>query len=117
MDSHQLAAGVLDDIVAHCSIVRGAGSNDMHILGGLDVEISDNRLVDITGYGVQVSSSADHVTAHGNRIRGTGSAGLNITTSITNVKIYSNDARGSTIVVPAGITGRDVTADNVPAPT
>ena len=83
------------------------------------MEISDNRLTGFSGsfYGVQVSTSASFITAHGNRIRGTGAAGLNITSTTTNVKVYANDARGSSVVVPASITGRDITADNTPAVT
>ncbi|MEE2041292.1 right-handed parallel beta-helix repeat-containing protein [Nocardiopsis sp. CT-R113] len=117
VDSRQLAAGVIADVVVHRNVIRNPGNNGVHILGGNDVEISDNRITGFTGaaFGVQVSSNASYVTAHGNRIRGTGAAGLNITATTANVKVYGNDARGSTVVVPAGITGRDITADNTPA--
>jgi hypothetical protein len=119
VDSRQLPAGTVADVVVHRNVVRDPGSNGVHILGGAEVEISDNRITGYsgTGYGVQVSTSASYITAHGNRIRGTGAAGLNITSTTTNAKIYSNDCRGSSIVVPAGITGRDITADNTPAVT
>ncbi|MDA8370639.1 MAG: right-handed parallel beta-helix repeat-containing protein [Nocardiopsaceae bacterium] len=77
--------------------------------GGRDLTLADNRIDGAQNYGFQISSSADRLHIHGNRVRDTGNTGLSITGTMTNVFRYGNDLRGATL--------NDASADPVTTPT
>lgn len=83
-----------------------------------DVVLGDNRLVDITSYGIQVSSGTTWSCIKDNRIRGTGNIGLNVTSTCRSMRVQGNDMRTSSVVVPSTdggtSTDHDISPHNVP---
>lgn len=84
--------------------ITGAGGS------GISVDSRETPADDgAEGYGLQISSGADRLHIHGNRVRDTSNNGLNITGTTTEVFRYGNDLRGSSL--------SDGSSDPVTSPT
>jgi len=119
VDSRSTPAAASTHVTVHRNQVTGTGINGLHILGGVDLTLTDNRVNGAASYGFQISSSAEHVTVAGNRIFSTASAGINVTNACHYVKAFGNVVRasGGGVVVPGTDnngqpTNNSTTADN-----
>lgn len=70
--------------------VQGAAANGVHLWNGEYVNVNDCELHNLTGYGIQLSTSTVRPRLLGNRIRSTTLTGLNITSTVTGVQRWGN---------------------------
>lgn len=90
LDSRSTAAATATDVtVAQCS-VTATGANGFHIYDGADILIDDCDAYALTGYGVQISTATNRPVIRNVRTRATTLAGINITSTVTNVRRYGN---------------------------
>lgn len=75
--------------IAGCH-VQGSAANGVHLWSGEYVTIMDCELHDLTGFGIQISTSTNRPRILGNRIRSTTSSGLSITSTVTGVQRWGN---------------------------
>ncbi|MBP5918833.1 right-handed parallel beta-helix repeat-containing protein, partial [Streptomyces sp. LBUM 1486] len=90
VDSRSTPAATATDVtVAGCSITA-VTANGVHIWDGADVVVDDCDLFALTGSGVQVSTSTVRPIIRNVRTRDTTLVGINVTSTITQLKRYGN---------------------------
>jgi hypothetical protein len=90
VDSRSTPAATATDVtVAGCSIT-GVTANAIHIWDGTDVVVDDCDLYALTGFGVQISTNTVRPVVRNVRTRDTTLAGINITSTITQLKRFGN---------------------------
>lgn len=104
VDSRSTPAASATDVTLEGCSVTGVTANGIHIWDGNNVVVDDCDTYALTGYGVQVSTNTNNPVFRNCRSRDTTLAGLNVTSTVTNVKRYGNTF-GS--VVDASTTSSD----------
>lgn len=90
VDSRSTPAAANTDVTLEGCSVTGVTANGIHIWDGNNVVVDDCDTYALTGYGVQVSTNTNNPIFRNCRSRDTTLAGLNITSTVTNVKRYGN---------------------------
>lgn len=99
-----ITADTCDDMSITGNTILDAGNNGIHLVGGVDLRVQTNSIkgaarVNASQWGIRISSSADDILLTGNRVRATASSqmlnGLGVTSTVTNMRRYGNDYKGS----------------------
>lgn len=90
VDSRSTPAATATDVTISNCRVTGTAANGLHVWDGADVVLDDCEVHDLTGYGVQISTNTARPVIRNVRARGTTLAGINITSSVTDVTRYGN---------------------------
>nr|WP_241265629.1 right-handed parallel beta-helix repeat-containing protein [Streptomyces boncukensis] len=110
VDSRSTPAAPATHVTISGCQVTDTAVNGVHLWSGTDVTVTDCDLHDLTGYGIQISTSAARPRLIGNRVRGTTSNGINITSTVTGVQRWGNvansinDASKSPNTSPSDVT-------------
>ncbi len=90
IDSRSTPAASATNVTISDCRVTGAAANGLHVWDGADIVLDDCEVYDLTGYGAQISTNTARPVIRNVRARGTTLAGINITSSVTDVTRYGN---------------------------
>lgn len=90
VDSRSTLASTATDVAIRNCSVTAAAANGIHIWDGTDVIVEDCDCYALTGFGVQVSTNTVRPVIRNVRTRDTTSTGVNITSSVTQLRRSGN---------------------------